>query len=85
MIKTQKSDESDQTSQETRMPSLSWRQKLLFTLVSLALVATLLAAVGELVLRSLAPKSDDIKLAVSLPNSRREYGLCPNLQTLQKG
>jgi lysophospholipase L1-like esterase len=66
----------------------SWRRKLAFSGVALALFMVLLVAVlaaAELLMRSLAPQSDAARLGVRLEHSERLFGLRPNARSLQTG
>ena len=63
----------------------SWKLRLLVSATAFVLSAGLVIAVGEVALQSLAPKSDPVKLGVKLPHSARQYGLQPNVRTLQTG
>lgn len=67
---------------------LSRTRKLVFSAAALLLGLALfgaVAAVGETVVRSIAPKSDPVRLGVKLENSARRYGLRPNTRSMQTG
>ena len=67
---------------------LSFRRKLALSALAAGFFALLLAAaaaLGELVVRQIAPKSDALKLGVKLEGSARLFGLQPNVRTRQTG
>jgi lysophospholipase L1-like esterase len=67
---------------------LSWTRKLAFSFTAFLLCLALLGAVvavGEMAVRSVAPKSDDVKLGVRLEHSERRYGLRPNVRSIKTG
>ncbi len=67
---------------------LSRMRKLAFSATAFLFGLALFGAVGaagELVLRWVAPQSDPVKLGVRLENSARQYGLRPNVRSIQTG
>jgi hypothetical protein len=67
---------------------LTLSRKLLFSgtaLLLLFLLLGLLGVAGELLLRSIASKSDPQRLGVKLKNSARGYGLRPSMRSTQVG
>jgi hypothetical protein len=67
---------------------LTLSRKLLFSgtaVLLLFLLLGLLGAAGELLLRSIGPKSDPQRLGIKLENSVRRYGLRPNVLSTQVG
>lgn len=67
---------------------LPFRRKLAFSAAAFALLLLLLvaaAAIGEVVMRSVAPRSDAVKLGVRMEGSPRLYGLAANASAMQTG
>jgi hypothetical protein len=65
---------------------LTLSRKLLFSATAvllLLLLLGLLGAAGELLMRSIGPKSDSQRLGIELENSARHYGLRPNVRSTQ--
>ena len=60
-------------------------RKLLFSLAVFLVFGTSLLVIGELVLRSMAPRSDPVTAGLRLPHSSRQYGLIPNTRSVQTG
>lgn len=61
------------------------RNKLLLSLTAFVVSALLLSALGEVVLRAVAPVSDPVPLGTTLPSSPRQYGLRPGAHAVQLG
>lgn len=61
------------------------RRKLLYAALTFSAVLAVFVAGGEVVLRSLAPESDSVKLGMRLPGSARRYGLRPNTRCTKTG
>lgn len=68
--------------------NLSWKRKALLGLAAALFILVLiciLGALGEWALRAVAPRSDELKLGVTLNGSERRYGLRPNSRSTQVG
>ena len=67
---------------------LTFSRKLAFSAAAallFAVLAGLAGVAGELVLRAIAPQTDDQRLGVSLEGSARRYGLRPHARAIEVG
>ena len=65
--------------------SIPLRRKVLFLATAILLGLVAVFAVAELAARSIAPRSDPVKVGIRLPDSPRLFGLVPNHRSLQTG